>query len=279
MFDDQGKPIRSAPPSTPAVILGLNDVPTAGDTFIAIEGEHKARDMAAAEVSRRQEAALQQRQKALSLDEFFAQAQAGQVKELNIILKADVQGSIEPIVNSVERLGDETIKARFLHAGTGNINESDIMLAVASNAIVIGFNTQVDTAASRMAETEGVDVRPYDIIYKLIDDIDLALKGMLEPTFEDVTIGRAEVRAIFRIPNKKQIAGCMVTDGVAARNALIRVKRGDQVLLDGEVASLRRFKDDVREVTTGMECGVGVEGFRDFAVGDTLEFYRKEQVT
>jgi translation initiation factor IF-2 len=278
MFDDQGKPISSAPPSTPAVILGLNDVPTAGDTFIAIEDEHKARDVAAAEVDRRQEAALQQRQKALSLDEFFAQAQAGQVQELNIILKADVQGSIEPIVNSVERLGDETIKARFLHAGTGNINESDIMLAVASNAIVIGFNTQVDTAASRMAENEGVDIRPYDIIYKLIDDIDLALKGMLEPTYEDVTIGRAEVRAIFRIPNKKQIAGCMVTDGVAARNALIRVRRDDQVLYEGQVASLRRFKDDVREVSTGMECGVGVEGFRDFAVGDTLEFYRKEQV-
>jgi translation initiation factor IF-2 len=278
MFDEKGTGILNASPSTPAVILGLGSVPTAGDTFIAVDDEHKARQLASAEASRREEAGLQQKQKALSLDEFFAQAQAGKIKELNIILKADVQGSIEPIVNSVEKLGDEALKARFLHRGTGNINESDIMLAVASNAIVIGFNTQVDPAASRMAETEGVDVRQYDIIYKLIDDIDLALKGMLEPTYEEVTIGRAEVKAVFRIPHKKQVAGCLVSDGTAARSASIRVKRADEVLFDGKVASLRRFKDDVREVSTGMECGVGVDGFDDFEVGDTLEFYRKEQV-
>jgi translation initiation factor IF-2 len=149
---------------------------------------------------------------------------------------------------------------------------------VASNAIVIGFNTQVDAAASRMAEAEGVDIRLYNIIYKLIDDIDMALKGMLEPTYQDVTIGRAEVKAIFRIPHKKRVAGCLVTDGIAARNAMIRVVRGDEVIFDGQVASLRRFKDDVREVSTGMECGVGVEGFDDIEVDDTLEFYRKEQV-
>jgi len=278
MFDDKGKRIQRASPSTPAVVLGLSDVPTAGDTFTAVKDERTARDMAATEASQRQEAALAQKQKALSLDEFFAEAQAGKVKELNIILKADVQGSIEPIVNSVEKLGDETLTARFLHTGTGNINESDIMLAVASNAIVIGFNTQVDAAASRMAEADGVDIRLYNIIYKLIDDIDMALKGMLEPTYQDVTIGRAEVKEIFRIPHKKRVAGCLVTDGIAARNAMIRVIRGDKVIFDGQVASLRRFKDDVREVSTGMECGVGVEGFDDLEVGDTLEFYRKEQV-
>jgi translation initiation factor IF-2 len=165
-----------------------------------------------------------------------------------------------------------------LHTGTGNIRESDIMLAVASQAIVIGFSVQVDAAASRMAESEGVDVRVYDIIYRLVDDIDKALKGMLEPTFHDVTVGHVEVTKIFAIPGKKQAAGGLVTDGIAARNASVRVRRGGQVVFEGSASSLRRFKDDVREVSAGIECGVGVEGFNEFAVGDILEFYRKEQV-
>jgi len=278
MFDDKGQRIHSASPAMPVVVLGLSDVPNAGETFKVVEDEHKARALAAAEASRRREAAAQEKPKVLSLDEFFAQAQAGQTKELNIILKADVQGSIEPIVNSVEKLGDETLRAKFLHKGTGNINESDVMLAVASNAIVIGFNVQVDAAASRMAEAEGVDIRLYNIIYKLVDDIDKALKGLLEPTYKDVTIGHAEVKAVFRIIHKKQAAGCLVTDGMAARNAMVRVRRNDQVLFDGLIASMRRFKEDVREVSTGMEFGVGLQGFDDFVVGDILEFYRKEQV-
>jgi translation initiation factor IF-2 len=279
MFDDKGKRIEEAGPSMPAVVLGLSEVPTAGDTFRIVADDRAARDLASEAASRRAASESQQTQKAMSLDEFFAEAQAGKVKELNIILKADVQGSIEPIVSSVEKLGDETLTATFLHTGTGNISESDIMLAVASNAIVIGFNNQVDAAAERMAEAEGVDVRQYDIIYKLIEDIDMALKGMLEPVFADVTIGRAEVRAVFRIPNKKQVAGCVVTDGIVARNARARVIRNGAVLFDGQVASLRRFKDDVREVTAGMECGVGVDGFDRFEEGDTIEFYRKEQVS
>jgi len=279
MFDDKGKRIENAGPSTPTVVLGLSEVPTAGDTFQAVAGDREARDLASEAASQLEASESQQRQKALSLDEFFAEAQAGKVKELNIILKADVQGSIEPIVSSVEKLGDETLTAMFLHTGTGNITESDIMLAVASNAIVIGFNNQLDAAAARMAEAEGVDVRQYDIIYKLIEDIDMALKGMLEPVFQDVTIGQAEVKAVFRIPNKKQVAGCVVTEGKAARNALARVKRDGAELFDGKVASLRRFKDDVREVTTGMECGVGLDGFDHFEEGDTIEFYRKEQVS
>ncbi len=279
MFDDKGKRIEEAGPSMPAVVLGLSEVPTAGDTFVAAADDHAARDLASEAASQREASESQQRQKALSLDEFFAEAQAGKVKELNIILKADVQGSIEPIVSSVEKLGDETLTATFLHTGTGNITESDVMLAVASNAIVIGFSNQMDPAAARMAEAEGVDVRQYDIIYKLIEDIDMALKGMLEPVFEDVTVGRAEVKAVFRIPNKKQVAGCAVTEGKAARNALARVIRDGAVLFDGRVASLRRFKDDVREVTAGMECGVGLDGFDRFEEGDAIEFYRKEQVS
>ncbi len=278
MFNDKGQRIKTAPPATAVAVLGLSNVPTAGDTFEVVKDERTARALAAAEVTRRQETATEQKQKVLSLDDFFAQAQAGQVKELNIILKADAQGSIEPIVNSVEKLGDESLKVKFLHTATGNINESDVMLAVASNAIVIGFSVLADAAASRTAEAERVDVRFYNIIYKLIDDIDRALKGLLEPTYEDVTIGHAEVKAIFGIPHKKKVAGCLVTDGIAARNAMVRVRRDEQVVFEGQVASLRRFKDDVREVSTGMECGVGLEGSDDVAVGDVLEFYRKEQV-
>jgi len=279
MFDDKGVRIESAGPASPAVVLGLSDVPAAGETFHAATGEHAGRAEASAEAERRHEAATQQKQRALSLDEFFALAQAGEVKELNIILKADAQGSIEPIVNSVEKLGDEKLHARFLHTGTGNISESDVTLAMASNAIVIGFSVQVDAAAKRLAEAEGVDIRVYDIIYRVVDDIDKALKGMLEPTFKDVAIGHAEVRQLFALPHKKQVAGSLVTDGVIARNAAVRVRRGDQVVFDGPVASLRHFKDDVREVAAGMECGIGLEGFSEFQVGDKLEFYRKEQVT
>jgi len=275
MFDDKGQRMEAAPPSMPAVVLGLSAVPNAGDSFHVVADEHEARSLAAASVSERQ-AASEQKPKILSLDEFFAQAQAGQAKELNIILKADVQGSIEPIVNSVEKLGDEKTRINLLHTGTGNINESDTMLAIASKAIIIGFSVQVDAGASRMADAEGVDIRVYDIIYKLVDDIDRALKGLLEPTLKEVIVGHTEVRQVFQIPGKKQVAGCLVSDGTAARNALVRVRRGSQVLFEGQVASLRRFKDDVREVSSGLECGVGVEGFNDFAVGDVLEFYRKE---
>jgi len=278
MFDDKGQRLHSAGPADPAVVLGLSAVATAGETFQAMADEHTAKSLAAQEAVRRAEAAGQGTRKVLSLDEFFAQAQAGQVKELNIILKADVQGSIEPIVNSVERLGDGTVKARLLHTGTGNINESDIMLAVASNAIVVGFSVQVEPAAMRMAEAQGVDIRVYDIIYHLVDDIDKALKGMLEPVYREVIIGHAQVKQIFSVGRKKQIAGCQVTDGMAARNAQVRVKRDNQVIFDGTVASLRRFKDDVREVTMGMECGISLEGFDSSAEGDVLEFYRKEQV-
>ena len=278
MFDDKGKRLETAPPATPVVVLGLNDVPNAGEPFRVVEAEHEARTLAAAEASRRQTEAMTEKPKVLTLDEFFSQAQAGQAKELNIILKADVQGSIEPIANSIAKLGDEKLQVRLLHTGTGNIRESDIMLAVASQAIVIGFSVQVDPAASRMADAEGVDVRVYDIIYRLVDDIDKALKGMLEPTFHDVTVGHFQVTQVFSIPGKKQAAGGLVTDGIAARNATVRVRRGGKVLFEGAVGSLRRFKDDVREVSAGMECGVGVEGFNEIAVGDILEFYRKEQV-
>jgi translation initiation factor IF-2 len=277
MFDDKGKRLDAAPPAWPAVVLGLTGVPNAGEAFKVVADEHEARSLAAEEALLRQ-ASSDQKSRAVSLEEFFAQAQAGQVRELNIILKADVQGSIEPIANSIEKLGDDKIKVHILHSGIGNITESDISLAVASGAIIIGFSVQADAAATRSAESAGIDVRLYNIIYRLIDDVDKALKGLLEPTFQDVVIGHAEVKAIFKVPDKKQVAGSAVTDGIAARNATVRVKRAGKVLFEGTVASLRRFKDDVREVTAGIECGIGLDGYNDFAVGDVLEFYRKEQV-
>jgi len=275
MFDDQGCRIKSAAPSSPVAILGLSGVPTAGDTFKVVKNERTAR-MLAKEAALREAEARQQTPKVLSLTDYFALAKAGKAKELNLILKVDVQGSLEPIVNSLEKLGDESLEARILHSGIGHINESDIMLATASKAIVIGFNVQVDAAASIAAQGHGIDVRLYNIIYRLIDDIDKALQGLLEPVLEQVIIGHADVKAIFRLPNKTRIAGCQVKDGMAARNALVRVIRNDEAIFEGEVASLRRFQDDVRDVRTGMECGVGLDHFHDFEVGDVLEFYKEE---
>lgn len=278
MLDDKGHRLKQAPPSFPVVVMGLPSVPAAGDTFQVIQDEPTARAIAAkrAEERVRREAQPAHR---LSLEELYARFLSGEIKELNVILKADVQGSLEPLVDSLENLGSEGLKIRILRHDTGNISESDVMLAIASQAIVIGFNVSVDTAARRTADVEGVDIRQYNIIYKLIEDMDKALKGLLEPEFEDVTIGHAEVRAIFRIPRAGKVAGLYVTDGMVARNALVRVHRDGTILFDGKLSSLKRFTEDVREVKSGFECGVALEGFTDFQEGDILEFYHKEQVS
>jgi len=277
MFNDKGKPVKEAGPSTPVAILGLPDVPRAGDTFKVVANERIARTITAKRAEMKRQAARQPA-KVLSLDDLYNQIQAGQVKELNLILKADVQGSLEPIENSLDKLGDENLRVRIIHDGTGNITESDIMLAVASRAIVIGFNVEADPAARRMAEAEGVDIRLYDIIYKLVDDIEKALKGLLEPVYADMVIGHAEVRAIFRIPQRGRVAGVYVTDGQVTRNALARISRNGELVYDGQVSSLKRFTEDVKEVNTGFECGVGLENFGDFVEGDIIEFYRRERV-
>jgi translation initiation factor IF-2 len=277
MFNDKGKSVKEAGPSTPVAILGLPDVPRAGDTFKVVANERTARTMTAKRAEmKRQEA--KQPVKVLSLDDLYDQIQAGKIKELNLILKADVQGSLEPIENSLDDLGDENLRVKIIHDGTGNVTESDIMLAIASRAIVIGFNVEVDPAARRMADVEGVDIRLYDIIYKLVDDIGKALKGLLEPVYADVVIGRAEVRAIFRIPQRRKVAGVYVTDGQVTRNALARISRNGELVYDGRVSSLKRFTEDVKEVNTGFECGVGLEDFGEFVEGDIIEFYRKERV-
>jgi translation initiation factor IF-2 len=261
-----------AGPSAPVSVLGLSELPQAGDLIEVLPSEREARTLAA-ERKLAAKASKQQPQKPVSLEEVFAKFQAGEMKELKLIVKADGQGSLEPIVNSLKSLGTKDLKATILYAETGNITENDIMLASASGAIVVGFSVQMDAAAQRTSETEGVSVRMYDIIYRLTEDVDKALKGMLEPEKKPVTIGQAEVRAVFNISKIGKIAGCIMRDGEARRNAKVRVVRSGKVLFEGEVGSLRHEKDDVREVRQGFECGVGVRDFHDLAVGDVLEFF------
>lgn len=276
MLDYTGRSIEEALPSTPVVILGLSDVPEAGEFFKVVPDERTARAIVA---KREEELAAKAAVpiKAFTLDDFSSRIQAGQVKELNLIVKTDVQGSIEPIVNSLEKLGREDLKVNVVHAAAGNISESDINLAIATQAIVVGFQVHPDPAARRLAENEGVDIRTYDIIYKLVDEVDKALRGLLEPTYVDVVVGEAEVRATFRIPKVGVVAGCYIRQGEAHRNARARVYRDGVLIHDGHIASLKRFEKDVREVRAGFECGVGIEGFRDVAVGDIIEFYIKER--
>jgi translation initiation factor IF-2 len=276
MLNEAGHPIQEASPSTPAMILGLSGVPEAGEIFKVVADERTARTIVA---KRAEELAAKAATpvRAFTLDDFSIRIQAGQIKELNLIVKTDVQGSIEPIVNSLERLGNQDLKVHIIHAAAGNISESDINLAIASRAIVVGFEVYADPAARHQAENEGVDIRTYDIIYKLVDEIDKALKGLLEPTYVDVVVGEAQVRATFRIPRVGVVAGCYVRQGEARRNARARVFRGDAQLHDGHVGSLKRHENDVREVRAGFECGVGLEGFEDWAIGDVIQFYVKER--
>ncbi|NLG48742.1 MAG: translation initiation factor IF-2 [Chloroflexi bacterium] len=276
MFDYQGNPIKRATPSMPVVVMGLKDVPDAGDTFKQVDSERIAREIV--EERQQQAAAAAQPTVKLSLEDIFEQAQAGKVKELNLILKADVQGSIEPIRNSLEKINVGDLRIRFVHEGVGNVGESDVMLAIASEAIVIGFSVNVDPAAQRLAEAEGISIRTYNIIYRLIEDVQLALAGMLEPEQVEVVQGQAIVREVFSIPRVGNIAGSQVMEGKAHRNNRVRVKRDDKVVFEGRVGSLKRFAKDVREVTTGMECGIGIDGFNDIQVGDILEFYTLESV-
>jgi translation initiation factor IF-2 len=276
MIGEGGNAIEEALPSTPVLILGLSGVPEAGEMFKVVPDERTARAIVA-ERKEKQAPKSAGPRKAFTLDEFSNRIQAGQAKELNLIAKTDVQGSIDPVVNSLEKLGNEELRVNVIHAAAGNISESDVNLAIASRAIIVGFNAQPDPASRRLAEAEGVDIRTYDIIYKLVDEIDLALKGLLEPTYADVVVGEAEVRATFTIPKVGIVAGCFVREGEARRNARARVLRNDEELYDGHVSSLKRFDKDARTVRAGFECGIGLEGFKDIAEGDLIQFYVKER--
>ena len=270
MFNDMGKRVRKAESAMPVELLGLSSVPQVGDTLTAVADEHQARAL----ILKRQS---ETQQPSVSLDNLFDQITAGRVKELNIILKTDVQGTIEPITNSLERLGTEEVRVRIIHSGSGNITENDVMLAIASKGLIIGFNTGVEVGARHLADGEGVDIRHYDVIYNLVNDVDKALKGMLAPSYVEVIDGRAEVRAVFPGDKRKKVAGVYVAEGKVSRGISVRVRRQGQVVSESIVSSLRRFKEDVKEVTAGYECGVGIQDFDEFQVGDILEFFRREK--
>jgi translation initiation factor IF-2 len=274
MVSDAGKRIRRAEPSTPVEILGLAVVPQVGDTLKAVPDEHTAEGI----VKQRERELEEAKGKAIKLENLFEQINAGKVKELSIILRTDVQGSIEPIKTSIEQLSTNEVKVQVVHSGTGNINESDVMLAVASKALIVGFNIGVDPGARRMADNEGVDIHVYEIIYTIVDDIERALKGMLEPKYADVVQGRAEVKAVFTAGKKQNVAGLQVTEGKISRGDQVRVLRAGKALTDTAVISMRHLKDDVTELARGFEGGVGLVGFNEFQPGDILEFYRKERV-
>jgi translation initiation factor IF-2 len=276
MFDFRGKRLRKAGPATPVSVMGLNDVPLAGEQFERAESEKEARAAVEARKQMMQQS-TSGKKAGISLEQLFDRFQAGDVQQLPLIIKADVQGSLEPIESSVKELSKEAIKINILYAETGNIGENDIMLAAASKAIVIGFNVQADAAARRLAEAEGISIRLYDIIYRLTEDLEKALKGMLAPTEKEVVIGHAEVRQVFRISKLGFIAGCKVMDGELRRNAQMRVLRRGEAVFTGGVASLKHLQDDVREVRQGLECGVGIKNFEAFEVGDQLECFFMEK--
>ena len=266
MFDDRGERVDQAAPSIPVEVQGFSGVPQAGDEFIVLENERVAKQVAQMRQQKQREAAMAKLSK-VTLEKLYERFQEGMVKELNLILKADVQGSIEALTQALTELGNKDIKVNIIHTGAGDITETDIMLASASNAIVIGFNVRSNPKAQMLAEQEQVDVRFYDVIYNLVNDVHSALEGLLEPIVEERTLGRVEVRQVFSISKIGTIAGSYVLDGKVERNSLVRVKRQDKVIFEGKIGSLKRFKDDVKEVQAGYECGVGLDKFNELQVG------------
>ncbi len=277
MIDDRGHKVDAAPPSFPVEILGLQGVPLAGDSFVALADEAKARQVAEFRHSKQRETELVKSSK-ISLDELYSQIKAGDVKELRVVLKADVQGSVEALTEALTRMSTGDVKLKVIHGSVGGITESDILLAAASNAIVIGFNVRPESKGAALAAKEGVDVRLYTIIYEVVADVRAAMEGLLEPTFREQVFGRVEIRQIFNIAGIGTIAGCHVSEGKIARGHLVRLLRDQVVVHDGKLASLKRFKDDVREVSAGYECGLSLEGFQDLKQGDVIESYEKTPV-
>jgi translation initiation factor IF-2 len=277
MIDDRGNKIEEAPPATPVEILGLQGVPQAGDSFVTVTDEAKARQVAEYRRGKQRESELVKTSK-VSLEDLYDQIKTGDVKELRVVLKADVHGSVEALNEVMNRLSSDEVKLRVIHGSVGGITESDVLLAAASNAIVIGFNVRPEAKAASLAAQEGVDVRLYTVIYEVMTDIKAAMEGMLEPTYREQVHGRIEVREIYNIRGVGAVAGCYVTEGKVQRSSLIRLLRDQVVVHEGKLSSLKRFKDDVREVTAGYECGLALEGFQDIKKGDVLEAYERVQV-
>ncbi|EPR26976.1 Bacterial Protein Translation Initiation Factor 2 (IF-2) [Geobacillus sp. WSUCF1] len=277
MVNDSGRRVKEATPSMPVEITGLHEVPQAGDRFMVFEDEKKARQIAEARAQRQ----LQEQRSAktrVSLDDLFEQIKQGEMKELNLIVKADVQGSVEALVAALQKIDVEGVRVKIIHAAVGAITESDISLATASNAIVIGFNVRPDANAKRAAESEKVDIRLHRIIYNVIEEIEAAMKGMLDPEYEEKVIGQAEVRQTFKVSKVGTIAGCYVTDGKITRDSKVRLIRQGIVVYEGEIDSLKRYKDDVREVAQGYECGLTIKNFNDIKEGDVIEAYIMQEV-
>ncbi len=278
MIDDKGRRVKEAGPSTPVEILGLNDVPNAGEVFVGCTNDKEARSFAETFISQGRVKMLEETKSKMSLDDLFTQIQAGNLKELGIIVKADVQGSVEAVKQSLVKLSNDEVVIKIIHGGVGAINESDVTLASASNAIIIGFNVRPDATAKEIAEREGVDLRLYRVIYNAIEDVEAAMKGMLDPVFEEKVLGHAEVRQTFKASGVGTIAGSYVLDGVFERNCSARVVRDGVVIFDGALASLKRFKDDVKEVKAGYECGFVFEKFNDVKEGDQVEAYKMVEI-
>ena len=273
MMDDKGRRVKEAGPSTPVEILGLSDVPNAGEILVATESDKEAKNFAATFVSEGKKSLLEETRTKMSLDDLFNQIQEGNLKELCIIVKADVQGSVEAVKQSLVKLSNDEVVVRVIHGGVGAINESDVTLASASNAIIIGFNVRPDATAKSTAEQEGVDIRLYRVIYQAIEDVEAAMKGMLEPIYEEKVIGHGEVRQLFKASGVGTIAGSYVLDGVFQRGCKVRISREGKQIYEGALASLKRFKDDVKEVKAGYECGLVFEGFNDLQELDQVEAY------
>lgn len=278
MIDDKGRRVKEATPSTPVEILGLNEVPEAGEIFLVTENDKEARNIAEVYIEQGREKLLADTKSRLSLDGLFDQIQAGNIKELNLIVKADVQGSVEAVKQSLLKLSNDEVAIRVIHGGVGAVNESDVSLASASNAIIIGFNVRPEATAKEMADSEGVDLRLYKVIYNAIEDVEAAMKGMLDPVYEEKVIGHAEVRQTFKASGVGMIAGSYVLDGKIVRNSKARISRDGEQIFEGELASLKRFKDDVKEVKAGYECGLVFEGFNDIKEEDHVEIYIMEEV-
>ena len=277
MNDNRGRKMKSAGPSLPVEIYGISGVPMAGDKFIAVEDEKTAKQVIEYRKakSRKQEVV---KRGLVSLDDLYDRIKEGNIKELNIVLKADVQGSLEALSESLTRQSTDEVKLKIIHSATGAIAESDIMLASTSEAIIIGFNVRANPRVSGIAKNENVDIRYYDVIYNVINDIRLAMTGLLEPVYEEHVIGRVDIKEIFHVPKVGSVAGCIVTDGHIERNANVRLLRDDVVVFDGKIASLRRFKEDAKEVQSGYECGIGLEHYQDVKPGDVFEVYEVEEV-
>ena len=280
LIDDRGRTVKIAGPSTPVEVLGLAGLPAPGDSFQVITDQAKARQVVTFRQTLAKEKALGAKGSRLTLESLQQQIAEGSVKELPIVVKADVQGSAEVLADTLSKLSDDKVKLRIIHAGVGAINESDVLLASASNAIIIGFNVRPDRNAQDLSERERVEVRLHSVIYNVIDEMKKAMTGLLEPTFKEVRLGTAEVRDTFRVPKVGVIAGCMVTDGRIARSGDIqaRLLRDHVVVFEGKISSLRRFKDDVSEVKTGFECGIGLDRYNDVKTGDIIEVFTVEKV-